>query len=191
MGIRRVACSTRNRLLMIFDNSAGKGTSIMNKFGSVIDRIDMKFKSKFFNSLIFKTQLQLLVDVLSLILCRRWFDLTRVLPFGLCNAPATFQRLMNGVFRKHINRFMLVYLDDVLEPWRAPHTSICSPYILTFLRQHKPFIKCSKCAFAMTSIISFLGHVISDHHTWTPPKQKPNAGVARPHWHTCSVPNTD
>jgi len=38
----------------------------------------------------------------------------RVLPFGLCNAPATFQRLMNDVFRRHINRFVLVYLDDVL-----------------------------------------------------------------------------
>ena len=38
----------------------------------------------------------------------------RVSPFGLCNAPATFQRLMNDVFRRHINRFVLVYLDDVL-----------------------------------------------------------------------------
>ena len=37
-----------------------------------------------------------------------------VMPFGLCNAPATFQRLMNIVFATEINRFILVYLDDIL-----------------------------------------------------------------------------
>ena len=44
----------------------------------------------------------------------------RVLPFGLCNAPAAFQRLVNDVFRRHINRFVLVYLDDVLVYSRNP-----------------------------------------------------------------------
>eukprot|EP00983_Pelagomonas_calceolata_P031345 983385-Pelagomonas_calceolata.AAC.1 len=37
----------------------------------------------------------------------------RVMPFGLCNAPETFQRLMNDIFRKYINWFVLVYLYDL------------------------------------------------------------------------------
>jgi hypothetical protein len=57
MGIRRVAGLTLNRLLMRVINSARKGTSGMNRFGSVIDRMNMKLGSKFLNSLRIKTQL--------------------------------------------------------------------------------------------------------------------------------------
>ena len=59
MGIRRVACLTWNPLLVRVDNSAGKGTSVINKFGSVIDRMNMKLGNKFINSLRIKTQLMI------------------------------------------------------------------------------------------------------------------------------------
>ena len=37
-----------------------------------------------------------------------------VMPFGLCNAPATFQRIMNTILREGLDRFVLVFLDDIL-----------------------------------------------------------------------------
>ena len=37
-----------------------------------------------------------------------------VMPFGLCNAPASFQRLMNKVFADNIGKFIAIYLDDIL-----------------------------------------------------------------------------
>ncbi len=38
----------------------------------------------------------------------------KVMPFGLVNAPATFQRLMNDILRDYLRKFCLVYLDDII-----------------------------------------------------------------------------
>ncbi|KAF0930803.1 hypothetical protein E2562_035278 [Oryza meyeriana var. granulata] len=84
------------------------------------------------------------------------------MPFGLCNAPATFQALMNDVLRTFLRRFMLVFFDDILiysTTW-ADHLRHLRA-VLTVLRQHRLFVKHSKCTFGVDSI-SYLGHIISE-----------------------------
>ena len=84
-----------------------------------------------------------------------------VMPFGLCNAPATFQHLVNDIFREYLDDFLVVYLDDILifSPSLELHRHHVKK-VLTILRKHKLFLKAEKCEFERTTI-QFLGFVIS------------------------------
>jgi len=84
-----------------------------------------------------------------------------VMPFGLSNAPATFQALMNDVLRFYLRRFVLVFFDDILiysSSWaeHLQHIAI----VLNELRAHHLHLKRLKCSFGATSV-AYLGHVIS------------------------------
>jgi hypothetical protein len=84
-----------------------------------------------------------------------------VMAFGLCNAPATFQALMNDILRPFLRRFVLVFFDDILiysMTW-ADHLRHLRA-VLDELRRHQLFIKRNKCFFA-TSSVAYLDHVIS------------------------------
>ena len=84
-----------------------------------------------------------------------------VMAFGLCNAPATFQALMNDVLRPFLRRFFLVSFDDILiysKTW-ADHLRHLRA-ILDELRRHQLFVKRTKCSFGASSV-AYLGHVIS------------------------------
>ncbi len=88
------------------------------------------------------------------------FEWTRI-PFGLCNAPATFQRLMGVVLGDLAFDVLLVYLDDVIILSRD-FESCCERFELVFnrLRQHGLKLKPGKC-FLLRPLVQFLGHQIS------------------------------
>ena len=83
-----------------------------------------------------------------------------VLPFGLTNAPATFQAVMNDMFRGHLYKFVLVYLDDILIFSRnfedhCKHLRL----VLQKLMENQFYCKLEKCSFARRSV-KFLGHIV-------------------------------
>lgn len=85
-----------------------------------------------------------------------------VLPFGLTNAPATFQAVVNNVFRERLYKFVLAYLDDILVYSRTMDEHVRHlREVLELLRKAQLQCKAVKCKFAATSV-KFLGHVITD-----------------------------
>eukprot|EP00253_Pinus_taeda_P011096 PITA_11096 len=84
-----------------------------------------------------------------------------VLPFGLTNAPATFMCLMNSIFHQYLDRFVLIFIDDILIYSRTveehqEHLKM----VLHTLREHQLYAKFSKCDFFQEEI-QYLGHVIT------------------------------
>jgi hypothetical protein len=85
-----------------------------------------------------------------------------VVPFGLTNAPATFMCLMNNVLSKFLDKFVLVFIDDILiySKNREEHEEHLR-LVLQVLGEHHLYAKFSKCNF-FHKHIHYLGHVISE-----------------------------
>jgi hypothetical protein len=84
-----------------------------------------------------------------------------VVPFGLTNAPATFMCLMNNVLSKFLDKFVLVFIDDILiySKNREEHEEHLR-LVLQVLREHHLYAKFNKCDFFQKQI-HYLGHVLS------------------------------
>ena len=84
-----------------------------------------------------------------------------VMPFGLTNAPAVFMALMNRVFQPYLDRFVIVFIDDILvySPNEIEHARYLG-MVLQKLREDKLYAKYNKCDFWLTHI-AFLGHEVS------------------------------
>jgi hypothetical protein len=81
--------------------------------------------------------------------------------FGLTNAPAYFMYLMNKVFIEYLDKFVMVFIDDIFvysrsEEEHEEHLRLA----LQKLREHRLYAKLSKCEFWMRQV-AFLGHIIS------------------------------
>ena len=95
----------------------------------------------------------------------------RVLPFGLCNAPVMFERLMEFVLASLIGTSCLVYLDDIAIFSRTFEERIsCQTEVLTRLRQAGLKLKSTQC-FLFRQEIIYLGHIISKEGIATDPSK--------------------
>jgi hypothetical protein len=113
-----------------------------------------------------------------------------VMSFGLTNAPAYFMNLMNKVFMEYLDRFIVVFIDDILIFSKTieeheEHLRL----VLEKLRSNQLYAKFSKCEFWLTEV-AFLGHVIfaggvsvdpgkvKDVLNWMPPQLFQKFGVS-------------
>ncbi|GBG70698.1 hypothetical protein CBR_g7997 [Chara braunii] len=84
-----------------------------------------------------------------------------VMPFGLCNAPGTFQHAINRIFHDYLDKFVIVYLDDILIFSKTVEEHVAHlDKVLGLLRQDKFKINGEKCEFGRTRVL-YLGHEIS------------------------------
>ena len=108
-----------------------------------------------------------------------------VMPFGLTNAPAVFMALMNKVFQPYLDKFVIVFIDDILvysrdEEEHANHLRL----VLQTLIEKQLYAKFNKCEFWLDQVV-FLGHIVSGEGikvdpkkieavlNWEPPKNVP------------------
>ncbi|KAL4319783.1 hypothetical protein GQ457_18G010820 [Hibiscus cannabinus] len=94
-----------------------------------------------------------------------------VMPFGLTNSPTAFMDLMNRIFKPYLDKFVVVFIDDILiyshnKDEHAKHLRI----VLQTLRDRQLYAKFSKCELWFSEV-AFMGHIISANGIMVDPKK--------------------
>jgi hypothetical protein len=100
-----------------------------------------------------------------------------VMSFGLTNALSYFMYLINKVFIEYLDKFIVVFIDDILVYSRSEEEyeeRLC--LALQKLREHRLYAKLSKCEFWMKQV-AFLGHVISKEGISVDPSKVQDVGA--------------
>uniref|UniRef100_A0A8C6TVK3 ribonuclease H n=1 Tax=Neogobius melanostomus TaxID=47308 RepID=A0A8C6TVK3_9GOBI len=98
------------------------------------------------------------------------FEFNRM-PFGLCNAPSTFQRLMERIFGDQSFQSLLLYLDDIIIFSSSFHDHLQRlELVLARLQEHNLKLKLKKCQF-FQSQVKYLGHIVSSNGVATDPEK--------------------
>jgi hypothetical protein len=124
-----------------------KGASVFLKIDLILGYHQLKIRESDISKTAFRTRYRL-------------YEYT-VMSFGLTNVPAYFMYLMNKVFMEYLDKFVVVFIDDILifskmEEEYEKHLRM----VLEKLRSNQLYAKFSKCEFWLTEV-AFLGHVIS------------------------------
>nr|GFC80586.1 putative reverse transcriptase domain-containing protein [Tanacetum cinerariifolium] len=83
------------------------------------------------------------------------------MPFGLTNDPAVFMDLMNRIFHEYLDKFVIVFIENILVYSKTKEEHEEYLYIvLGTLRQEKLYVKMLKCEFWLGQV-AFLGHIVS------------------------------
>ena len=85
----------------------------------------------------------------------------RVMPFGLCNAPSSFQAMMNQLLQPYLRKYIIVFFDDILIYSRTIHDHLLHlKTTFKVLMAGQFSLKLSKCTFTQQQL-EYLGHVVS------------------------------
>jgi hypothetical protein len=94
-----------------------------------------------------------------------------VMSFGLTNALAFFMNLMNCVFMDYLDKFVVVFIDDILIYYQSEEEHVDHlKMVLQRLREHQLYANLSKCVFWIDEVM-FLGHIINKDGLTVDPKK--------------------
>jgi hypothetical protein len=125
-----------------------KGVKIFSKKDLILGYHKIRIKDEYISKTAFKTRYG-------------HYEFT-VVSFGLSKAPVVFMCLMNGVFRDYLDKFVIVFMDEILvySKSKEEHEQHLR-MVLQVLREHQLYAKLSKCSFYQRHI-HYLGHIISE-----------------------------